>query len=94
MWKSSHYISGLFVKVKSFSHVRLCDPVDCSLPGFHIHGIFQARVPEWGAIGGGVIKMQVLVQPEQGETQDPGFLTSLQVKPILPVLPVSKTHLE
>ena len=35
------------VKVKSLSHVRLCDPMDCSLPGFSIHGIFQARVPEW-----------------------------------------------
>ena len=28
----------------------LCDPVDCSLPGSSIHGIFQARVLEWGAI--------------------------------------------
>ena len=28
----------------------LSDPVDCSLPGFSIHGIFQARVLEWGAI--------------------------------------------
>ena len=27
----------------------LCDPVDCSLPGFAIHGVFQARVPEWDA---------------------------------------------
>ena len=26
------------------------DPMDCSLPGSSIHGIFQARVPEWGAI--------------------------------------------
>ena len=26
------------------------DPIDCSLPGFSIHGIFQARVLEWGAI--------------------------------------------
>ena len=26
------------------------DPVDCSLPGSSIHGIFQARVLEWGAI--------------------------------------------
>ena len=26
------------------------DPMDCSLPGFSIHGIFQARVLEWGAI--------------------------------------------
>ena len=28
----------------------LCDPMDCSLPGSAIHGIFQARALEWGAI--------------------------------------------
>ena len=28
----------------------LCDPTDCSLPGFSVHGIFQARVLEWVAI--------------------------------------------
>ena len=28
----------------------LRDPMDCSLPGSSIHGIFQARVLEWGAI--------------------------------------------
>ena len=28
----------------------LNDPMDCSLPGSSIHGIFQARVLEWGAI--------------------------------------------
>ena len=27
----------------------LCDPMDCSLPGSSIYGIFQARVVEWGA---------------------------------------------
>ena len=27
----------------------LSDPMDCSLPGSSVHGIFQARVPEWGA---------------------------------------------
>ena len=42
------------VKVKSKSEVtQLCltlrDPMDCSLPGSSIHGIFQARVLEWGA---------------------------------------------
>ena len=26
------------------------DPMDYSLPGFSIHGIFQAKVLEWGAI--------------------------------------------
>ena len=43
------------VKVKSESEVsQLCptlsDPMDCSLPGSSIHGIFQARVLEWAAI--------------------------------------------
>ena len=28
----------------------LCDPMDCSLPGSSVHGIFQARVLEWVAI--------------------------------------------
>ena len=38
------------MKVKSLSRLRLCDPVDCSLPGSSVHGIFQAIVLEWGAI--------------------------------------------
>ena len=42
-------------KVKSESEVaQPCptpsDPTDCNLPGSSVHGIFQARVPEWGAI--------------------------------------------
>ena len=28
--------------------MTLSDPMDCSLPGSSIHGIFQARVLEWG----------------------------------------------
>ena len=32
------------------SYPTLTDPMDCSLPGFSVHGIFQARVLEWGAI--------------------------------------------
>ena len=43
------------MKVKSESEVSqscptLGNPMDCSLPGSSIHGIFQARVLEWGAI--------------------------------------------
>ena len=46
------------MKVKSESEVaQLCltlsDPMDCSLPGSSIHGIFQARVLEWIAITDG-----------------------------------------
>ena len=44
-----------WLKVKSESEVAqscltLHNPMDCSLPGSSIHGIFQARVLEWGAI--------------------------------------------
>ena len=28
----------------------LCDPMDCSLPGFSVHGVLQARTLEWVAI--------------------------------------------
>ena len=38
------------VKVKSLSHLALCDPMDCSLPCSSVLGIFQARVLEWVAI--------------------------------------------
>ena len=43
------------MKVKSESEVaQLCptlsDAMDCSLPGFSVHGILQGRVLEWGAI--------------------------------------------
>ena len=41
------------MKVKSESEVTQSCPtlsMDCSLPGSSIHGIFQARVLEWGAI--------------------------------------------
>ena len=43
------------MKVKSESedtqsYLNLSDPMDCSLPGSSVHGIFQARVLEWGVI--------------------------------------------
>ena len=43
------------MKVKSEREVAqlsptLSDPMDCSLPGSSVHGMFQARVLEWGAI--------------------------------------------
>ena len=43
------------MKVKSESELAQCcltlsDPMDCSPPGSSVHGIFQARVLEWGAI--------------------------------------------
>ena len=53
------------MKMKSEIEVaQLCptlgDPMDCSLPGSSIHGIFQARVLEWGAIA----FSDLLLQPQ------------------------------
>ena len=50
------------MKVKSESEVAqscptLSNPMDCSLPGSPVHGIFQARVLEWGAIAFSAILM-------------------------------------
>ena len=57
----AHFLTGLFIflvlscmlllPAKSLqSCPTLCDPIDCSLPGFSVHGILQATVLEWGAI--------------------------------------------
>ena len=53
------------MKVKSESEVTqscptLSDPMDCSLPGSTIHGIFQARVLEWAAIAFSNIGVQLI----------------------------------
>ena len=53
-WFALH-ISYFIVKVKSKSEVAqscptLCDPMDCSLPGSSVHGIFQAGTQVWVTI--------------------------------------------
>ena len=45
---SSHFIESESEVAQSY--LTLSDPMDCSLPGSSTHGIFQARVLEWGAI--------------------------------------------
>ena len=57
------------MKVKSESEViqscpTLRDPMDCSQPGSSVHGIFQARVLEWGAIAFSTMDLSL------GELQD------------------------
>ena len=53
-WKYSWYLRHwwcweLKERKVAQSCLTLCDPMDCSLPGFSVHGIFWARVLEWGA---------------------------------------------
>ena len=61
----SHFLLQC-VKVRSESEVAqscltLCDPMDCSLPGSSVHGIFQARVLEWGAIAFFEVDIKLIV---------------------------------
>ena len=54
------------MKVKSEGEVAqssptLRDPMDCNLPGSSVHGIFQARVLEWGAIAFSIEEWQQVV---------------------------------
>ena len=47
----SHIIEAAAAAAKSHqSCLTLSDSMDCSLPGSSVHGLFQARVLEWGAI--------------------------------------------
>ena len=67
------------MKVKGESEVAqscptLSDPMDCSLPGSFVHGIFQARVLEWGAIAR-MHNFQFSLQSD-GKTKS-GHITSL-----------------
>ena len=43
------------------SCLTLCDPMDCSLPGSSVHGIFQARILEWAVISlpGNLLDLEV-----------------------------------
>ena len=41
--------SGSCVCAQGLSCPALCNPMDCSLPGSSVHGIFQARILEWVA---------------------------------------------
>ena len=69
------------MKVKSESEVAqsyptLRDPMDCSLPGSSAHGLFQARVLEWGAIA-------FSMSPLQGGTTVFGFAWDTGFLPLL-----------
>ena len=62
--ESKEELKSLLIKVKENMKITQsdsCDPMDCSLPGSSIHGIFQARILEWVAF------------PSPGDLSDPGI---------------------
>ena len=72
------------VKVKLLGRVRLSDPLDCSLPGSSIHGIFQARGLEWVAIS--FSNILTIIQPNNYTTN---YITDYHMQPqnheVLPI---------
>ena len=54
LFKAAASMPGTVLRIMCVSVAQscptLCDPVDCSLPGFSIHGILQARILEWVTI--------------------------------------------
>ena len=71
-----------FMKVKSESEVALSCPalsntMDCSLPGSSVHGIFQARVLEWGAIAFSIGVTKISSKATLATTESQRFNQSL-----------------
>ena len=58
--KNNTYVKKVKSEVTQ-SCPTLCNPMDCSLPGFSIHGIFQARILDWVPF------------PSPGDLPDPGI---------------------
>ena len=56
----------------------LSDPMDCSLPGSSIHGIFQARVLEWGTIA--FSEYNTTICKKVSTTGHPAYLTGQLTK--------------
>ena len=74
------------MKVKSESEVTqscptLSDPTYCSLPGSSVHGIFHARVLEWGATTLGGHKQNFV----HAKTQEKGAVTPQETDPDMPL---------
>ena len=82
----------LWQKVKSESESKvtqscltLSDPMDCSLPGCSIHGIFQARVLDWGAIAFSESEEELksLLMKVKVETEKVGLKLNIQKMKIM-----------
>ena len=66
-WSGLPFPSPVHESEVAQSCPTLSDPIDCSLPGSSVHGIFQARVLEWGAIAlGKLLNFSVPQFPPMG----------------------------
>ena len=49
--------------LSQFSHIQLCDPMDCRPPGSSVHGVLQARILEWVAMPSSRGSSQPWIEP-------------------------------
>ena len=59
--------------------LTLCDPMDCSLPGPSVHGIFQVRILEWAAISFSRGPSQPRIEPRSPALQADSLLSEPSV---------------
>ena len=86
------------VKSESESEVAqscptLFDPIDCSPPGSSIHGIFQARVLEWGAIASTllrIVKLFLFISLKPVVIKSVCFLTVLPILDVISLAVINK----
>ena len=60
----------------------LCDPVDCSLPGSYVHGIFQARTLGWVPFSSPGDLLDPVIEPRSPALAGGFFTTELLGKPL------------
>ena len=60
----THYMQYETESEVAQSCLTLCNPMDCSLPGSTVHGIFQARILEWVAIAFSMCSIVSLINME------------------------------
>ena len=61
------------------SYPTLRDPMDCSLPGSSVHGVFQARVLEWGAIASStLVIMELQIETSMRDHNTPIIMTKMK----------------
>ena len=83
-WGCYEMIHLLNVVVESLSHVWLFgDPMNCSLPGPSVHGIFQARILDWVAISFSKDLLDPGIQPASPAWQVDSYPLSHQGNPYL-----------
>ena len=71
MHNDSFHLGDAVDHLSAQSCSTLCDPMDCSLPGFSVHEILQSRILEWEAI------------PFSSDFPDPGMEPAYLTSPAL-----------